>query len=496
MRIQRRGSVLRWVSIGFILFAVILLTLQLITFSRARGKYPRWMEIAGVPVGGLDRTQSTERLLEAYNRPVELIYNNGIIHMDPAVVGFQLNLESMLATADLTRIGGPFWDEFWDFLWGNQDTPEPVPLDANYSESTLRSYLTDEIGARYDHPATPSRPQAGTVNFEPGTPGVSVDLDTAVFQIENALFSPINRRVNLALKQSQPGRPSFYNLEILLKQTLDLADFDGVASVYLLDLQTAQEIHFIYKNRVDYPTWPDIAFSGMSIIKIPIMVSVYRHIGENPSPEAIKLLGEMIELSGNDPADWLMEQFIDPIRGPLVVTEDMRKLGLESTFLAQLFRPTSSPLAFIRTPANSRTDINTNPDPVNQTTTSDIGMLLADIYQCATFGGGSLLAVFPNEITQQECQEMIATLDRNQYPNLLEAGAPDGIRIAHKHGFGYDSFGTNKTLGDAGIVYTPSGNYILVIYFDHPIQLIWDPTSTLFADLAKAVYNYYNIPTS
>jgi len=32
----------------------------------------------------------------------------------------------------------------------------------------------------------------------------------------------------------------------------------------------------------------------------------------------------MIELSGNDPADWLMEQFIDANRGPLVVTEDMR----------------------------------------------------------------------------------------------------------------------------------------------------------------------------
>lgn len=496
MRIQRRSSILRWVSVGFILFAIVLLTFQLIAFSRSRSTYPRGMKIAGVPVGELDRAQATERLLEAYNRPVELIYNNGIIHTDPAVVGFQLNLESMLATADLTRIGGPFWNEFWDYLWGNQTTPEPVPLDATYSETTLRSYLTDEIGARYDHPATPSRPQVGTVNFVPGTSGVSIDLDTAVFQIENALFSPTNRRVTLALEQSQPRRPSLQNLETFLKQTMDLAGFDGVASVYLLDLQTAQEIHFIYKNRIDYPTWPDVAFSGSSIIKIPIMVSAYRHIGENPSPEALKLLGEMIELSGNDPADWLMEQFIDPTRAPLEVTEDMRKLGLESTILTQLFRPTSSPLAFIQTPANTRTDINTNPDPVNQTTTSEIGMLLADIYQCAEFGGGALLAVFPNEITQQECLEMIATLDRNHYPNLLEAGAPDGIRIAHKHGYVTDGFGATLTIGDAGIVYTPSGNYILAIYFDHPIQLIWEPMSTLFANLAKAVYNYYNIPTS
>jgi beta-lactamase class A len=454
------------------------------------------MEIAGVPVGGFNREDASERLLEAYNTQVELYYRDGIIHMDPAVIGFQLNLESMLATADIIRIGGPFWNEFWDYLWGNQEEPESVPLDASYSETGLRSYLTDEIGARYDQPATPSRPQVGTVVFEPGTPGTSIDVDTAVFQIENALFSPTDRRVNLSLKQTSAGRPSFQNLEIMLKQTLDIAGFDGVASVYLLDLQTAQEIHFIYNNGVDYPTRPDLALSASSIIKIPIMVSAYRHIGDNPSPEALKLIGEMIELSGNDPADWLMEQFIDANRGPLVITEDMRKLGLEDTFLAQHFRLGSPLLALIQTPANLRPDISTNPDPGNQTTTSDIGMLLADIYQCAEFGGGALLAVFPDEITQQECQDMIDTLDRNYYPNLLEAGAPDGIRIAHKHGYVTDGFGATLSIGDAGIIYTPSGNYILVMYFDHPVQLIWDSASTLFANLAKAIYNYFNIPTS
>jgi len=123
-------------------------------------------------------------------------------------------------------------------------------------------------------------------------------------------------------------------------------------------------------------------------------------------------------------------------------------------------------------------------------------MLLADIYQCAEFGGGALMAVFPGEITQQECRDMIDTLDRNNYPNLLEAGSPDGVRIAHKHGFVTDGFGATLSIGDAGIVYTPSGSYILVIYFDHPIHLIWDPASTLFANLARAVYNYYNIPIS
>jgi len=51
-----------------------------------------------------------------------------------------------------------------------------------------------------------------------------------------------------------------------------------------------------------------------------------------------------------------------------------------------------------------------------------------------------------------------------------------------------------NTIGDAGIVYTPGGNYVIVIYLYHPVQLVWDPSSELIAQLGRAVYNYYNIP--
>ena len=495
MQLRRRFALNWWISIGGILIAVVLLALQLISFSRSRATYPPGLEIAGVPVGNLDREQTAERLLEVYNVPVEMHYNDAIIQMDPAVIDFTLELEDMLATADQVRIGGPFWSEFWAFLWGNLATPQPVPLSANFSESQLRSYLTDEIGERYDQPATPARPQVGTVNYEPGSPGTTIDLDIAVFQIENALFSPNRRVVDLSLQRSDPGRPSFYNLEIFLKQTLDNAQFDGIAGVYLLDLQNAQEIHFLYQNKADLPTIPDAAFAAASIIKIPIMISAYRLLGDDPPAEAITLLGGMIEQSGNDPADWLMEQFIDPTRGPLIVTEDMRKLGLENTFLTQQFRPGSPILGYFSTPANSRTDINTEPDPTNQTTLSDMGMLLADLYQCAELGGGSLIAVFPGEITQQECRDMIDLLTRNKLGSLIDAGVPDGTRIGHKHGWVRDITTTAiLTIGDAGIVYTPSGNYVLVIYFYHPVQLVWDPISSLIGNLSKVVYNYYNLP--
>lgn len=493
MRIRRYNPMLRWVSVGLLILAIILLTIQLIIFSRSRITYPANMEIGGVPVGGLTRDQAGERLLQVYNVPVELKYEGATIQLDPAIIGFELNLESMLATADFTRIGGNFWSEFWGFVWNREQTIQAVPLDASYSEANLRSYLQNEIASRYDQPAIAARPTVGSAIFQPGISGTSLNIDRSVVLIENALYSPVQRRVILPIEESQPGRTSFANLEILLKQILDVAEFDGTAALYLMDLQNSQEIHFIYKDKQEYPTDPDLAFTASSIIKIPIMVSAYSRLNE-PTPEvAANYLSGMIEESGNDPADWLMEQYISTSSGPLLVTEDMQKLGLENTFLAGYFYVGAPLLYYYDIPAHQRTDLNTNPDPYNQTTVSDIGMLLTDLYQCAELAGGSLLAIFPGEISQSECIDMIDHLTRNYTPFLIEAGAPDGTKIAHKHGWVSDvNTGAITTIGDAGIVYTPSGNYVLVMYFSHPTQLVWDANSKLMGDLSEAVYNYYN----
>jgi hypothetical protein len=197
---------------------------------------------------------------------------------------------------------------------------------------------------------------------------------------------------------------------------------------------------------------------------------------------------------GNAAADWLMEQYIDPVRAPLVVTEDLRVLGYQSTFLAGHFWEGAPLLASFTTPGNSRTDLYTYPDPFNQTTLTEMGMLLVDIYQCAEYGGGALIAVFPGEITQQECKDMIELLTKNDYPYLIKSGSPDSTKIAHKHGFISDLSGAITDISEAAIVYTKSGNYVLVIFFSHPQQILWDPIRALFSNLAAAVYNYYNLP--
>lgn len=497
MRATRRTiSPLIILALLALVATIVLLVLQLVSFSRLRAAFPVGLRIAEVPVGGLDRQASADRLLQQYIIPVELRYGENRIHLDPSVVDFTLDIDSMLAAADLVRTEENFWSEFWDYLWQRGGTVEEVPLRASFSEARLRSYLDGEIAARYDQPPIPAQPAVGTVNFVPGAPGTVLDVDRSVALIENALRSTRSRVVDLPLQRSEPPRPAMENLEILLKQTIEQSGFDGLTSVYLQDLQTAQEINFITREGQDLPTNPDLSFTAASIIKIPIMVSAYRHLDGVPDEETESLMFRMIDQSGNEASDWLMDRLITTgaLPGPLGVTADMQTLGMDNTFLAGYFYNGAPLLQRIESPGNTRPDVTTNPDLYNQTSPTEIGQLLTAIYHCANQGGGALVAAFPGEVTQEECQTMIDYLSRNQIAVLLEAGAPDGTKIAHKHGWVSDIFAVIRTIGDAGIVYTPGGNYVLVIFVYHPEQLIWDQASVLVADLAQAVYNYYNLP--
>jgi beta-lactamase class A len=493
---ERRSplSALRFLSLLFILAAIVLLVLQLVQFSRVRAYLPAGLVVAGVPVGGLDRQQAAQRLIEVYSLPVELYYGDQLIHLQPSVVDFNLEVENMLALASLEQTQKQFWQDFWDYLWGRTNFPSQIPLSASYSEARLTAFL-EELAERYDQPPEAAIPVPGTVSFQAGRQGLALNRDGAVLLIESALNSLNSRTVSLPLERTQPARPSFENLDVLLKQTLQLDEFDGLAGIYLLDLQSGREIHFGYQDGEDISVNPDIAFTASSIIKIPIMVSAFRRMGDDPDPETLKLMEDMVDKSGNEAADWLMDRVIDPshTQGPLLVTEDMRAIGLDNTFLAGYFT-FGSPLLFVNeTPANTRTDIFTDPDPYNQTTPSDISMLLLDIYQCAQTGGGTLAAVFPGEITQAKCQMMNTYLLNNRLPVLLTAGLPEGTPIAHKHGW-VTYNGVINTVGNAGIIYSPGGNYILAVFLYHPDQLIWDSASLLIAKLSQAVYNYYNLP--
>ena len=498
MRRRNTSILVRVVSILFLSATIILVIVSLINFSRQRNNYPAGMTIGGVPVGGLSPQEASERVLLVYTTPIEARYGENVIHIEPAVVGFELDTEAMIAAADLSRTGGSFWGGFWNYLWNQDPSSIAIPLRASISEETLRSYLRTEIASRYDIPPEPAQPIPGSATFAPGSAGQVLDIERAVILMEDALRSPTNRLVSLTFQRSAPARPTIDNLEILLQQTINLAGYDGVFGLYMLDLQTGQEIHFAMDQGATISTEPDVAFTASSTIKIPIMLSYYIKNGPTALDERINaLILDMIIKSENPPADSLMER-LSAFEGPLIVTEDLQRIGLENTFIAGFFCDPFNPCPLLQrfsTPANQRVDVFTDPDPYNQTTTSDMGMLLSDIYQCATTGGGALVAAYPGQITKEVCQQMITFLAADKIGVLIEAGVPEGTQVAHKHGWISDAgSGVIKNISDSAIVYTPGGNYVLVMFAYHPVQAVWEPVSTLFAQLSQIVYNYFNLP--
>ncbi len=491
----RGFPLLRWASLFVLIVGLGLLVLEISRYSEFRARLPLGTVMGGVPVGGLLPQEAAQRILQVYSQPVELRYLDARIWLDPEVVGFTVDVQAMLAAVARVQEQRSFWTGFWDFLWGRRPQGVSVPLVADYSRTRLREFLEREVIPRYDRPPIPPQPIVGTTRLEPGQPGTVLQIDEALIRIERALFSPSRRVAVLPVRQVDPQGPPFANLQVLLEQTVVLADFEGVVGVYFLDLDTGREIHFAYHGQDPLPIPPDVSFTAASVIKIPIMVSVLRRVDlQQANPEVRRQMENMIAESGNEAADWLMENVLDPNLGPLLVTEDMQTLGLENTFLAGFFRPGAPSLRRFETPGNQRPDVNTDPDPYNQTSPADMGALLADIYFCAYHNGGALLAAFPGEITQDECRYMLDLLTTNRIAVLFEAGIPDGTRIDHKHGWVTDARGYIRTLGDAGIIYTPGGNFVLVGYMTHPVQIIWEQGAGLMADLAEAVYNFYNPP--
>ena len=144
----------------------------------------------------------------------------------------------------------------------------------------MRTYLQNEIATRYDTPPSPAQPIPGTVNFVPGVPGQTLDIDRAVTLIEDALRSPTNRTVALTATRTIAARPTLDNLEILLKQVIQLSGFDGVIGLYMLDLQTGtgDPLRPGYRTKRSL-VQPDVAFTASSVAKIPIMVSYFSEFG-------------------------------------------------------------------------------------------------------------------------------------------------------------------------------------------------------------------------
>lgn len=388
--------------------------------------------------------------------------------------------------------GGGFWERFANYMLGITDTSiRSIPLIADYQRSILESELR-RIAQTYDRAGGQAAYDVATLTIASGDVGVQLDIEGALTLIDDALRRPNNRLVELPVSGGSASQVNIQTLESLIIAYLDSRGFiyDGqtsVASIYIQDLRTGQEINIL----------GDVAFTAASTIKFPILIDYFRVLDGDPSQDDASLMANSLLCSNNSSSNRIMEVIIgrgDLFRGIASVTNTVQYLGAKNTFLTAPFitGEANQRLGSIAAPkTNPNPNYNTQPDPFNQTTAEDLGSLFSLVYDCAKYNSG-LIAAYPNgEFNQTECRRMLELMSGLKLQRLLEGGVPAGTRISYKNGW------VGEVTGVAGIVFPPNGrDYVISIF-------IWEDTGArgfqdyvrlwpIIEDISRAAWNYFS----
>ncbi len=467
-----------------LLFAIIgFLLYQAFFYNRTRSLYPLGMTVGGVDVSGLLRDEARASLLETYAQPIAIYHQEERTELNPAEAGFLIDVEKMLDEADKARDEENFWTGLAGYLTERPFVPASIPLTAVHDPAAISEHI-QAIAVYLDHPATAPQLLPNTDKYELGQAGYVTDIEASLPAIENALYQPHpeDRVATLIIEEQIPPDLDIDLLQINVERMID--GFDGFGAAFIIDLETGEEVNIN----------GDVALSGMSILKIPIFIEAFRHIDAIPEEGSYlyELFYETAVHSSNYDANQLLHVIAgenNTYRGADIFTESMAELGLVNTFMVvpyDAIPPDYRPDTKI-TPANSGNGQNVLPDPARQTTAEEMASILSMLYYCAEDSGG-LLAVYPDEITAQECQFIVDMLILNTEGNILRFGIPEEVPVSHKHGWGLTDH------GDAGIVYSPGGDYVIYLYLSRP-ETDWLPSAESFPimrEISRLTYNYFN----
>ncbi len=485
---------------------VLILCLGLIRFYNVY-KVQASPVLPGVMIGTKDfrqvktTTELTERLRSQIEQPILVSFNRQREILPPETIGFQLDMGRILAETSTYLEGDAFMRAIFRRLLGLPEEKHHVPLYYTFNREKASAWLLD-LDQRYGTTPQPYRllpvdqawlsAQEGIESkllelgfmarsypdwtWQAGAPGISVNVDTSLQSLPLAFMDSVDRTWYLETVETQETSLPL----TLLGEALDdfTADFPGFASFYLQDLTTGEVTEFD----------SEVAFSGMSTLKLILIMAVMRDIdGIASNPD----LGQWIDLalgdSNNAAANILLYALgdSDKQRGAEVVTEFARQLGLVNTYMQSGYDDKVQ-FPSLPTAANTQTEWDTDPDPNLQTTAADMGRTLAAIYECS-LGRGIFIETFPDEIQPEECASMLFYLTHNAFQELLWGGLPDPAQrdIVHKHGF------TNQDHSDVALIWGPAGPYVLSLYLYRPVWMDWQTSNSTMYNVSRIVWRFY-----
>ena len=475
---RRGSSARRWQVLGMLLVAAYVVV-QFVLFQLSLAHLPETWTIGGQAFPDQTPDEAITQIGDELRQPITLHYYTATVQLDPAAVDFTFDVTETLRLAHEARTRNASLTDFLRHLILQPPAPRDIPIAASYSDEKARAFLAN-VATRFDAPPRPPMPQVETLTLTAGHAGRLLDIVASMEPLEGALKSAVNRDVDLVVEEQAAPAPTIDLLGQLLQARL--SQFPGASAVFVKDLQTGQEFAFN----------GDAPFSGGGIMKLPIALEIFRKYDEPLDLTTTQRLTAALstELS-NLPANQLLNQIGDgnTSAGVNTLTASMSNLGLRNTFMAQPYDQPLTATASISTPANTNPSIHTNPSPAVQTTAIDMGLLWEMIYQCS-HSGGALLVMYASQLTSHECQQLIdAATDYSpaDIPGLLRIPALGQAAIAHRPGGNFD------TRGDAALVRSPGGDYVLVVFLNAANQnLDWNVANAVMNDVARAAYNYFN----
>ena len=311
----------------FVLIILILLYLlyQLSGYIGYRTLVPPGTTVGGLDVVGLPEEEARALIEQAFTSPVVLNYADEVIKLHPHRVEFRLNESTLWAELARRRGETAFLEGFGLYLLGEDPAPVQLYLEGRWNEKKLIQFLND-VALEHDRGMLPPQGDVETLTFSQGQPARWLDVEASLPGVEAALNSASKRTVDLAVQEGTlPPEPDVSLLEEMLQRRV--ADFDGIVGIFCKNLDTGQEV--VING--------DVAYAGMSILKVPIMFETYRWLKGEPDEETAKLLRETMITSGNFTANLLLRQIgyrqagnDSAFAGVEVLNGLLQRLGLEN----------------------------------------------------------------------------------------------------------------------------------------------------------------------
>jgi len=434
------------------------------TATPAELRFPSGSRIGSVSVAGLTEAEARRQIRETYApqlAPLTLSGPAGSTILSAEDIGLALPLEATIAEALRLSEGS--------------DAPVSLPLSPTYDLDRLREAVDQQAAALALSPTVGLDKKAWTFVL---TPGLALDTDETLARITTALeLDSASRRVMLVTTPVTSG------LAATPDQLYDALaarekKWGGIIGVAFTDLTTGESLSY----------HGDTVFSGMSVIKIGILLQAYISRGTFTAGQR-EAIDMMIIKSDNDSSNELLAMIGDGdgLDGAQIMNRTLRDVvGLDYTaqeipFESADYLIKERGLEITRHGREGEPPY-TDADEYVRATPNELVRLVVAIVRCSE-GDGPLLEMDETELTAERCAEMLTVLARNEDTNKIVAGVPAGTFVAHKSGW------IDDARADAGYVRPAKGNPYAISMWMWDVDYIPTEVSDPFlASVSRLVY--------